>query len=303
MVSSRSHKQLWPAVFAAAWFSVAAAEEPAPTEPPAAHAPPALNYQSGEIELPNKVAKLRLDSEYRYLNPAETKKLLVAWGNPPEAADDTQGAVVPTSVDPFSEHGWAVVLSYLDDGHVDDSDARKIDYTELLSDMKKDTRESNEARRKAGYGEVSLVGWATEPRYDSTAHKMYWAKELDFGGSGEHTLNYDVRVLGREGVLSMNAVATVGQLPDIQRDMQSLLKLAEFTSGHRYEEYTKGTDRLAAYGLGALVAGGVAAKLGLFAKLFAVILAFKKILIAGLLAFAGFFSKWFKGRSRNEPAG
>ena len=303
MVSSKLHPLLWPAVFAATWFSVAVAEEPAPAESTAERAPPALSYQSGEIELPNKVARLRLDSEYRYLDPAETKKLLVAWGNPPEAADDTQGAVVPTSVDPFSEHGWAVVLSYLDDGHVDDSDARKIDYTKLLSDMKKDTRESNEARKEAGYGEVSLVGWATEPRYDSTAHKMYWAKELDFGGSGEHTLNYDVRVLGREGVLSMNAVATVGQLPDIQRDMQSLLKLAEFNSGHRYEEYTRGTDRLAAYGLGALVAGGVAAKLGLFAKLFALILAFKKILIAGLVAFAGFFSKWFKGRSRNEPAG
>src|SRR6185295_16936245 len=100
---------------------------------------------------------------------------------------------------------WAVVLSYIDDGHVDDADARKIDYKDLMADMKKSTDESNEERKKAGYGSIKLVGWATEPRYDSSTHKMYWAKELEFGGE-QHTLNYDVRVLGREGVLPMNAV-------------------------------------------------------------------------------------------------
>jgi uncharacterized membrane-anchored protein len=300
MVSHSSYKVFVAGLIAAAWLSAAAAEESAPA---AGEAPPQLHYQTGQIVLPNKVATLRLDSDYRYLDPQETEKLLVAWGNPPEASSGTQGAVVPTSVDPFSKQAWVVVLSYMDDGHVDDSDARKIDYKELLADMKKSTSEANDERVKAGYGAVNLIGWATEPRYDSTAHKMYWAKELDFGGDAEHTLNYDVRVLGREGVLSMNAVASVGQLPAIQQGMQSLLKLADFNAGHRYDEFNGSTDRLAAYGLGALVAGGVAAKMGLFAKLFAVILAFKKILIAAVIAVGGFLTKWFRGRSKEQPAG
>ncbi|MEP7244192.1 MAG: DUF2167 domain-containing protein [Gammaproteobacteria bacterium] len=304
MVSNLSHKVLVAALVASSWLSSAVAAEDAPE---AADAPasaeqkgPDLNYRTGKIVLPNKVATLRLDSDYRYLSPTETQKLLVAWGNPPEAASDTEGAVVPTSIDPFSKNGWAVVLSYTDDGHVDDSDARKINYTELMADMKKSTKEENEERVKAGYQAVNLVGWATEPRYDSTAHKMYWAKELDFGG-GEHTLNYDVRVLGREGVLSMNAVASVGQLTDIQQNMQQLIQLADFNEGQRYEEFNGSKDRLAAYGLGALVAGGVAAKLGLFAKAFALLIAFKKILLVGVVALGGFFSKWFKGRSKEQP--
>src|SRR5262245_49487456 len=96
--------------------------------------PPELHYQTGDVVLPNKVATLHLNADYRYLDPKETEKLLVAWGNPPDAARDTEGAVVPTAVDPFEDHGWAVVLSYSDDGHVDDSDAREIDYTKLMRD-------------------------------------------------------------------------------------------------------------------------------------------------------------------------
>jgi uncharacterized membrane-anchored protein len=185
----------------------------------------------------------------------------------------------------------------MDDGHVDDSDARKIDYKELMSDMKKSTRDDNEEREKAGYGKVELVGWATEPRYDAGTHKMYWAKELDFGGS-QHTLNYDVRVLGREGVLSMNAVAGMNQLTSIQRDMTQLQGLADFNQGFRYEEYDKSTDKLAAYGLGALVAGGVAAKMGLFAKLVTILIAAKKLIIAGVIAIGGFLARMFKRKEQ-----
>src|SRR5690242_11285297 len=159
MVSS-SHRIAGAIAVALGLLSVAAAAE---KEAP----PPELHYQTGDIVLPNKVATLHLNADYRYLDPRETEKLLVAWGNPPDESKDTEGAVVPTAVDPFEQQGWAVVLSYLDDGHVDDSDARKIDYKDLMSDMKKSTRESNEEREKAGYGKVELIGWATEPRYDA----------------------------------------------------------------------------------------------------------------------------------------
>ncbi len=292
-----SRSGLFVALVAASSLAAAAVPE-APADAPA---PPALHYQTGEVVLPNKVATLRLDQDYRYLDPKETAKLLVAWGNPPDAVNDTQGAVVPTAVDPFVKGGWAVVLSYVDDGHVDDSDARKIDYKDLMADMKKATSEANAERVKAGYGSVNLVGWATEPRYDASTHKMYWAKDLEFGDGG-HTLNYDVRVLGREGVLSMNAVASMEQLGAIRQDMLSLIGQADFNAGQRYEDYSKGTDKLAAYGIGALIAGGVAAKMGLFAKLIVVIIAAKKIIIAGAIAVVGYLARLFRGRSKGEPA-
>ncbi len=250
---------------------------------------PTFNYQTGNIVLPNKVATLQLAGNYRYLDAAETEKLLVAWGNEP--GNDTQGAIVPNEVDPMDTEGWAVILTYLDDGHVDDADAAEIDYDDMLADMKAGTEENNEARTQNGYQAVHLLGWAEKPHYDAAAKKLYWAKELNFEGSELHTLNYDVRVLGREGVLSMNAVASMNQLEQIRRDMRPLIQVAEFNEGHRYAEFNSKTDRLAEYGLGALIAGGVAAKLGLFAKFGALLLAFKKFIFIGLIAVGGLVAK------------
>jgi uncharacterized membrane-anchored protein len=288
----------------AAWMLCAAialpafAEDPAQPETPTAEsaapsepAGPKFRYQTGDITLPNKVAMLHLGEKYRYLDASETNKLLMAWGN--ESDDTTQGAIVPADVDPMTATGWAVILTYTDDGHIDDSDAAEIDYDDLLKDMKAGTEDHNEARKQAGFPPMHLVGWAESPHYDAANKKLYWAKELSLDGSASHALNYDVRVLGREGVLSMLAVAGMEQLPQIRADMRPMIDVVEFNEGYRYAEFNSKTDRMAEYGLGALIAAGVGAKLGLFAKLGALLLAFKKFIVIGVIAIGSLIAKIF----------
>src|SRR5262249_32838884 len=154
--------------------------------------------------------------KYHYLAPAETNQLLQAWGNPPD--EETQGAILPADVNPFSSNGWAVFLTYTDDGHIDDSDANEIDYDDLLKDMKEGVEDSNDARKQAGYPTMHLLRWAEPPRYDAATKKLYWAKEISSDEGQVHSLNYDVRVLGREGVLSMEAVAPMDQLEQVRTD-------------------------------------------------------------------------------------
>lgn len=278
-------------VMLATSLSLSAQDQPADAESDAPPMPE-LKYQTGVIVLPNKMATLNLSDNYRYLDATETEKLLVAWGNPP--GSETLGAVVPASIGPFDDEGWAVIVTYIDDGHVDDKDAQEIDYAEMLEDMQEGTRADSEERVKAGYGAVELVGWAQEPRYDQATRKLYWAKELKFGGGETNTLNFDVRALGREGVLSLNAVAGMPQMVSVERDMKDLLGMASFNEGYRYEEFNKDTDKVAAYGIGALVAGGLAAKAGLFAKLGALLLAFKKFIFIGLAALGAFLVRLFR---------
>ena len=163
---------------------------------------------------------------------------------------------------------------------------REIDYDDLLKDMKEGTEDSNAARKKAGYAGRAPASAgpsrrATTPRRRSSTGP----RSSSSRAATSHTLNYDVRVLGREGVLSMNAVAPHGPARRRSaRDMRPLIEVAEFNEGYRYAEFNTKTDKLAEYGLGALIAGGVAAKLGLFGKLFALLLAFKKIIIVGVIA-------------------
>lgn len=245
-----------------------------------------LRFAQGDVEIRDGLARIALGDRYSYLGPEDTARVLVeAWGNPP--SEPTLGMIFPAGMGPLDENSWAVVVEYRDDGYVSDEDAKDMDYAELLEDMQGAVREANEERREAGYGSVELVDWAEPPHYDASSHKLYWAKRLAFEGSDEHTLNYDIRVLGRRGVLVLSAVGSIGQLDSIRTGMQDVLGGVEFNPGHRYADFDPTADRVATYGIGALIAGGVAAKAGLFAKLGAFLLAFKKILFvagAGLVA-------------------
>jgi uncharacterized membrane-anchored protein len=190
---------------------------------------------------------------------------------------------------PAQPGGWAVVLTYKEDGYVKDDDAAKINYGDLLKQMQEAVQRENETRVKQNFSKVELVGWAAAPRYDQQTHKLYWAKEFDFGGGSVHTLNYDVPVLGRKGVLAINAVASMSQLTEIQERMPEIISMVNFLRGSLYADYQQGNDKVAAYGLAALVLGGVAAKAGLFKGLIALILVGKKFIILAAIAAGVFF--------------
>ncbi len=255
-----------------------------------------LKPQHGTIDLPGGIATLNLNDDFYYLTPDDTERLLVeGWGNPP--GHKTLGMIIPQATSPLSRGGWGVLVSYNDDGHISDEDAAKIDYTELLKQMQDEDEDANKERRKQGYAGLQLLGWAEPPRYDDSTHKMYWARELKADDAKENTLNYSIRVLGRQGVLELNAVASISDLPTIQRELPNVLEFTNFTDGNRYADYQPGTDKLAKYGLAALVAGGLASKAGLFAKLGLLLLAAKKFIVVGLLVVASFFRKLFNRKN------
>jgi uncharacterized membrane-anchored protein len=203
--------------------------------------------------------------------------------------------LIPSKTSPVSEDGWGIVITYDEDGYVNDSDAAKMDFNKLLKDMQESASESNEERKKAGFDTVRLVGWAEPPSYDRVAHKMYWAKDLQFGSNSEHTLNYNIRILGRRGVLVLNAVASMDQLVAIRSETKNVLNAVEFNEGHRYADFLPGKDKAAAYGLAGLIVGATAAKAGFFKLLWVGILAFKKVIIVGAVALLGALKRLFGG--------
>ena len=249
-----------------------------------------LHWKEGQIAVSSADAHFRLGSQFRYLEASDAQKVLEdLWGNPPD--DTVLGMVVPKAHGLMDDNSWAVVVTYSGDGYVSDEDASKIDYDELLEQMQEETKDENEARKDAGYESIALRGWAEPPRYDASNKKLYWAKELKFGSDDDTTLNYDIRVLGRRGYLSLNAVAGMNALPEVRGSMQQMLPMVEFDPGARYADYNGSTDKVAAYGIAALVGGGIAAKAGFFGKLGVLLLGLKKLLIPIGLALAAFGKK------------
>ena len=262
-----------------------------------------LNYQRGKITLKNDLASLDVPEAFRFLDANDARKVLVdVWHNPPDAADGVLGMLVPAKGTTEEGQSYGVVISYDDRGYVKDDDAGKINYTSLLQEMQKATHDQNESRTKAGYPAMELVGWAAPPRYDQATKKLYWAKELQVGGDQAHGLNYDIRILGRRGVLVLDVVAGIDQLEQISQAAPQILSMVNFQQGNRYADFNPKTDKVAAYGLAALVAGGILAKAGGLKLLIGLLVAAKKFLIIGVVAVVGFFKRLF-GRERRVNNG
>ena len=260
-----------------------------------------LRYQTGDVTVGDGLAVLHLGDKYRYLGPDDAQTVIEkAWNNPP--GERPLGMIVPNDPSPAHRDGWGVILTYVEDGHVDDADAESIDYTQLLTDMKAATEEENEHRKQLGFPAIHLVGWAEPPHYDKERHSLYWAKELAGDGplAGESSLNYAVRVLGRKGVLELNAVAGISQLPQIRPEMEKVYALVEFQDGNRYTDFNPDIDTVAAYGIGGLIAGKVAMKAGLFALILKGVLAAKKAIILGVIALAAGFKAFFSRKKKDE---
>lgn len=226
-----------------------------------------MNFQRDHATLSNKIAELNLGEDYYFLDQKDANYVLEElWGNPHDTS--VLGMVFPADVTPLHDT-WGMVLSYDDMGHVSDEDAQGYDYDALLSEMKNDTREDSKWRVENGYDSIALVGWAEPPHYDQAGRKLYWAQELQFGTEEEHTLNYNIRALGREGVLILNVVASMGQLDEVRDATPDLLAMTIFTEGNRYADFKPGVDKLAAVGIGGLIAGKVVAKTGMLVVLLA----------------------------------
>ena len=253
-----------------------------------------LKYQSGEIDLRGGLAKLTVPKEFNFLGADDAETVLVKlWGNPPSARKPL-GLLMPAGMTPLSSNVWIVTMDYNEDGYVKDADAGKINYDDLLKQMQKGIAENNQARSEKGYPAITLVGWAATPHYDSATHKLYWAKQLKFEGEPGDTLNYSIRMLGRKGVLELNAIASIEQFAAIDRQTPQILGMVDFKEGSRYADFDPKTDKVAAYGIAALVAGGIAAKFGLFKLLWVGLLAAKKFVIIGVIAVAALVKKFFK---------
>lgn len=284
-------------IFSAAWLGLAAlisahAAGPADKEEAAQEKLiSSLKFQEGVIPLLSGKAQITLKPGFQFLNNSDTRKVIVElWNNPPGAADDALGMIVPKEATPrASLESWAAVVSWKDDGYVKDEEFSSINFDDMLKTLKESSREFSKERMAQGYGKLEIVGWAQQPRYETSTHKLYWAKAIDVGGPIQE-LHYDIRFLGRAGVLELSIMSDLPSLKEIEAKAPAILSMVDFTEGNRYADYKAG-DKVAAYGIGGLIAGGVLAKTGFFKVLLIGLAKFWKLIAIAVVAIGALISK------------
>ncbi|HEY3403929.1 MAG TPA: DUF2167 domain-containing protein [Ohtaekwangia sp.] len=251
-----------------------------------------FQYQHGEIAFENGIGNLNVRQGFRYLDSHQSRFVLESlWGNPEDSS--VMGMIVPESRGVMADNAWAFIITYEEMGYVKDDDADDIDYDELLEQMQNDATAENELREKAGYQPIQIVGWASEPFYDADKKVLHWAKEIKFGEDEFNTLNYNVRILGRKGVLVLNAVATMEALPEVQKAIDPVVGSFAYADGAKYSDFDPELDEVAAWTIGGLVAGKVLAKAGIFA----ILLKYLKLIVVGIGALGAGIWKWWKRKT------
>ncbi|HPZ87287.1 MAG TPA: DUF2167 domain-containing protein [Flavihumibacter sp.] len=259
----------------------------------------ALHYQTGNIILAAGNAEIKVPAGFRFLNPEQAQYVLSdLWGNPPDSS--IIGLLVPTDRGVLSPDSWAFTISYDEMGYVKDDDAADINYDQLLKDQQKEVREANADRVANGFESVDFINWASAPYYDKERKTLHWAKELKFGDDSVHTLNYNIRVLGRRGIYLLNAIAGMKEMPVVKKEINKVVNSIEFQNGSRYADYESGSDNVAAWTVGGLVAGKILAKTGFFVLL----LKFWKLIALAVVGAGSGMWNWLRGKKKksNAPA-
>lgn len=243
---------------------------------------------------------LKLPEGYTWVPQPHAQKVLHAMGNPGEDPK-LQGLIFPP------EGGeWAAIVSFEESGYIKDDDAREWKTDEMLESYRSGTLEANKDRAEMGIKPIEIVGWAQVPAYDSATHRLVWAMSTRHVGAAADEpqgVNYNTFVLGREGYFSLNLITELKDLPLHKSEADRLLAALNFDEGKRYGDFNSATDKVAEYGLAALVIGAAVKKLGLLAMLMVFLAKFGKIFAVAAVGGWAVFRKFFRRGDKSDAAG
>src|ERR1051326_8711564 len=244
---------------------------------------PKIDWQVGPTTAKlGDIAEINIPEGFAFADKAGVQKVLQMTHN--IASGHELGVVVG------KEGGWFMFFEFSDSGYVKDDEGGKLDAEAILKSLKEGTEDANAARAKQGWRPIHVTGWEKQPYYDPQTHNLTWAT-LVRGDDPQDTgsVNHSIRILGRRGTMDVDLIARPSDSLALTGTFNSLISGFHYNQGNRYSDFAKG-DKVAKYGLTALILGGgaaVALKTGLLAK-------FWKFIVMGIVAAGAALKKFFR---------
>lgn len=242
-------------------------------------------------------ARLNLPDGYAFIPVKEAGEWMRSMGNRVDSS--FLGLVISTKAEP-----WLITIEFQKEGFIKDDDAKNWDADDLLKSLKEGTEAGNAERTQRGFPAIEVVGWAQKPTYDAVTHRLVWsavARDKGNTNAADQGVNFKTYALGRDGFMSLNLITELDQLAAHRPAALSVLEALQYNEGKRYVDYNAATDKVAAYGLAALVAGAAAKKLGLIAVILAFLAKFAKVFIVLGGALVWGLVKVFRKKPEPEP--
>lgn len=242
-------------------------------------------------------AVVHLPQSMFFVPRIQADRLMQAYGNGKDPS--LLGVIMPKS----DEDDWVITVNFDKAGYIKDDDAKNWNVSELLDSLKEGTEHSNEERKKRGFSELVVDGWVETPKYDSNTQRLVWsvaAKHKGAGADENPTVNYNTYALGRDGYITLDLITEQSLVPKDKTNVLTLLDNLNYVEGKRYSDFDSSTDKVAEYGLAALVAGVAAKKLGLLAVIAAFLAKFAKVGFLAAAALGGGIWKIFRRKKADQ---
>jgi uncharacterized membrane-anchored protein len=236
-------------------------------------------------------ATLKIKDGESFVPSAEAAQVMRAYGNTNDS--DLTGLVVGTKKD----DSWMVVIDHTQDGYVRDGDAKEWEPDAMLDSLKEGTEEANKDRAARGYPELEILGWVQPPKYDAATHRLVWSLRVRDKGedpSEPNNINYNTYALGRDGYFSLNLLTSSEDIDHDRPFVQDLLANLTYQPGKRYEDFDNSTDKVAEYGLAALIGAVAVKKLGLLAVIGVFLLKAWKIAAIAVVGIGAAIRRFFR---------
>jgi uncharacterized membrane-anchored protein len=251
-----------------------------------------LNWQVGptEVEVPGG-AVFKVPEGFAFLDEEESRKFADITQNIPGPGETTFAPV---------DLSWFAVFQFDEVGYIKDQD--EIDAEAILTDLRANQLEANKELAQRGWSQLSVDGWAFPPRYDGATQRLEWAVNLTSLDTQDKVVNFNTRVLGRRGYMRVVLVAGPDVLEPSVASFKTAMEGFAFQPTEAYAAFQQG-DRIAEYGLAALIVGGAAAA----ASKSSAVKSFLKFILLGIAVAGAAAWGWIKrllgGGGKSSPPG
>ncbi|MDA8538709.1 DUF2167 domain-containing protein [Candidatus Pelagibacter bacterium] len=193
--------------------------------------------------------------------------------------------------------GYDVFLDYRDDGYVKLDDWKNVNSNNLLSELREIAKANAIYLKEKNLDYVNKIDWIYKPTLNQENKSVSYSYKVDWN-NGQQSMESKNLILGKKGYLESAFVVAYKKDIDLKYESdfsKDFVNGVIFNEGFKHSDYKPG-DKIAAAGIGGLVAGSlgvkVLAKTGLLAKL----LKFWWILLAPL----AFFGKFLSGKESSS---
>ena len=196
-------------------------------------------------------------------------------------------------------------------GHPDGPQINGDRVSHLITEMRQTQEAWKDQLKEEGRNYVEELNWIYKPTFDSEKNAVYVSYEGSWNGKkGKYkSMQTNSIVLGRNGYLDISFVSSITN-ETTKEELQQIANLAkdftdgiDFLEGSKHADYKSG-DKVAALGIGSLVAGTLGvkalAKVGFLAKIAPFLMKFWWIIFAPIAAIVGMSSNKKKSPQKRK---